>query len=464
MSSKLVAYFSASGVTGEVARTLAEAIGADIFEIKPKIPYTQADLNWMDQNARSTIEMNDPASRPEKAEGCKMHTNANRIFSLLLAALLMASLCACGGQQSFDRTEGIEPAAAVTDESGETILYSDSYYVDTGYRIPDYNNRHFSLCGEVVSFPMGEGTILQFLNLDDMKGQTYPIGSIWEDRGLHFMLHSFCALPELGLPSLSGRTIDVEYRSDIDFARVKDGLQAGETQVQNDGVPFETLDIGDQYIVRLETYTDGTQALRRILPVEKGVLFIGCYFEDASPADPQVQEYMSALLEELTAEHINVISGLSEEEMAAYLPKEVKLVGGAENNEMFAIPCDRIMELESEKLVFLGKTPDGESVQYTLYNGAEIISRMADPNGWDEVAYTLGGLDTPAMLIHQWREAWKAGKDAPDADMTALLGITAVPYEDGWLIDRGECTYFSNLSSSQSTTHYMCYLTAEPVA
>ena len=124
------------------------------------------------------------------------------------------------------------------------------------------------------------------------------------------------------------------------------------------------------------------------------------------------------------AGHINVISGLSEEEMAAYLSKEVKLVGGVENNEMFAIPCDRITELQSEKLVFLGKTPDGESVRYTLYNGAEIISRMADPNGWDEMTYILGGLDTPAMLIRQWREAWEAGKDAPDADMTALLGIT----------------------------------------
>ena len=89
---------------------------------------------------------------------------------------------------------------------------------------------------------------------------------------------------------------------------------------------------------------------------------------------------------------------------------------------------------------------------------------MADPNGWDEMTYILGGLDTPAMLIRQWREAWEAGKDAPDADMTALLGITAVPYEDGWLIDRGECTYFSNLSYSESTTRYMCYLTAEPVA
>ena len=67
MSKKLVAYFSASGVTATVAQTLADAIGADIFEIAPKVPYTKADLNWMDKNARSTIEMNDPASRPEIA-------------------------------------------------------------------------------------------------------------------------------------------------------------------------------------------------------------------------------------------------------------------------------------------------------------------------------------------------------------------------------------------------------------
>ena len=65
MSKKLVAYFSASGVTAKVAQALAEAIGADIFEIAPKVPYTEADLNWMDEKARSTIEMNDTSSRPE---------------------------------------------------------------------------------------------------------------------------------------------------------------------------------------------------------------------------------------------------------------------------------------------------------------------------------------------------------------------------------------------------------------
>lgn len=64
MSRKLVAYFSASGVTAKVAESLSEAIGADLYEIEPEIPYTKADLNWMDKQSRSTLEMNDPASRP----------------------------------------------------------------------------------------------------------------------------------------------------------------------------------------------------------------------------------------------------------------------------------------------------------------------------------------------------------------------------------------------------------------
>ena len=64
MSKRLVAYFSASGVTAKVAENLADAIGADIFEIQPEVPYTKADLNWMDKNSRSTIEMSDPTSRP----------------------------------------------------------------------------------------------------------------------------------------------------------------------------------------------------------------------------------------------------------------------------------------------------------------------------------------------------------------------------------------------------------------
>ena len=64
MSKTLVAYFSASGVTAGVAKSLAEAADADLYEIKPEIPYTQADLNWMDKKARSTIEMHDLTIRP----------------------------------------------------------------------------------------------------------------------------------------------------------------------------------------------------------------------------------------------------------------------------------------------------------------------------------------------------------------------------------------------------------------
>lgn len=68
MSSTLVTYFSCSGVTAKVANNIADVTGADLFEIKPEVPYTQADLNWMDKQSRSTIEMADPTSRPAIAE------------------------------------------------------------------------------------------------------------------------------------------------------------------------------------------------------------------------------------------------------------------------------------------------------------------------------------------------------------------------------------------------------------
>ena len=60
----LVAYFSATGTTKGVAETAADVMGADIYEIVPEVPYTSADLNYNDNNSRSTKEMNDPNARP----------------------------------------------------------------------------------------------------------------------------------------------------------------------------------------------------------------------------------------------------------------------------------------------------------------------------------------------------------------------------------------------------------------
>lgn len=64
MNKTLIAYFSASGVTAKVAKEMAGAIRADLYEICPVNPYTNADLNWMDKKSRSTTEMNDPTCRP----------------------------------------------------------------------------------------------------------------------------------------------------------------------------------------------------------------------------------------------------------------------------------------------------------------------------------------------------------------------------------------------------------------
>lgn len=80
MSKILVAYFSASGVTKNAAEKLAKAANADLFEIKPVRPYTDADLNWMDKKSRSTIEMNDLSSRPEIAEKCENMGSYDVVF------------------------------------------------------------------------------------------------------------------------------------------------------------------------------------------------------------------------------------------------------------------------------------------------------------------------------------------------------------------------------------------------
>ena len=80
MDKTLVAYFSASGVTAKVADKLADALGADIYEIRPETPYTKADLNWMDKKSRSTIEMNDKTIRPAIADKNARIDEYNTIF------------------------------------------------------------------------------------------------------------------------------------------------------------------------------------------------------------------------------------------------------------------------------------------------------------------------------------------------------------------------------------------------
>ncbi len=80
MAKTLVAYFSAQGNTKQVAETLAQAISASLYEIKPKIPYSEADLNWQDSNSRSSVEMHDPSSRPEIADTDAPVNNYDCIF------------------------------------------------------------------------------------------------------------------------------------------------------------------------------------------------------------------------------------------------------------------------------------------------------------------------------------------------------------------------------------------------
>ena len=80
MSKTLVVFFSASGTTKRVSEKLAAAIGCDLYEIQPAVPYTNADLNWQDGNSRSSLEMKDPSSRPELAGHLNNLEDYDRIF------------------------------------------------------------------------------------------------------------------------------------------------------------------------------------------------------------------------------------------------------------------------------------------------------------------------------------------------------------------------------------------------
>ena len=67
METVLVAYFSASGTTAQKAKEIAKAVGSDLYEIRPEVPYASDDLEWMNKNSRSSVEMNDKAFRPALA-------------------------------------------------------------------------------------------------------------------------------------------------------------------------------------------------------------------------------------------------------------------------------------------------------------------------------------------------------------------------------------------------------------
>ena len=80
MSKTLTAYFSASGKTAKVAQRLAEGIGAELYEIRPAVPYSKADLNWMNRKSRSSVEMNDKSIRPAIITGDADISDYDTIF------------------------------------------------------------------------------------------------------------------------------------------------------------------------------------------------------------------------------------------------------------------------------------------------------------------------------------------------------------------------------------------------
>ena len=137
MGKTLVAYFSATGTTERLARTLAEVAGADLHGIEPAQPYTSADLNWHDARSRSSVEMNDPASRPAIASKVADMERYDTVFvgfpiwwndmprimytffdTYDFSGKTIAPFCTSGGSGisgAVSNIEELEPSATVTE-------------------------------------------------------------------------------------------------------------------------------------------------------------------------------------------------------------------------------------------------------------------------------------------------------------------------------------------------------------
>ncbi len=141
MSKILVAYFSASGVTAKAAALLKDVLGADIHEIRPKVPYKKEDLNWMDPKSRSSLEMSDKSSRPQIVESNIQISDYDVIFlgfpiwwyvaPTIINSFLESHdfsgkkivLFATSGSSGFGKTvEGLKPSVAADTEIMEGKL------------------------------------------------------------------------------------------------------------------------------------------------------------------------------------------------------------------------------------------------------------------------------------------------------------------------------------------------------
>ena len=130
MSKTLVAYFSASGVTAKLAKTLAKVTNADLFEIKPVTPYTAKDLDWMDKKSRSTIEMQDKASRPEMAEKLSSCAQYDTVFVGDLSGKTVVPFGTSGGSSMGKTAQILAPSCPGAKVLSGKVLRASSSEAD----------------------------------------------------------------------------------------------------------------------------------------------------------------------------------------------------------------------------------------------------------------------------------------------------------------------------------------------
>ena len=408
-----------------------------------------------------------------------------KIRNLLVAAVGFVAVCALLIVAKREVEGFLQPEEETVTLGGEEVVLYPQYSLA---RARDTYNIQWTLTDPVITLPVDEDLIVQLAGLDslDEKGGCLAeqiqrtrdgLGlSLWQQfetwqsdtvERLSYLNMEIWALPDRELQTLPW------YR---DPGQVGTGTELG----QDEGpVSYTVLEnSGDRVVfVQQNEWTPGGKLAeaRQAGPDVVLVLSSGFYFDydnkdryAAEPVespinyyDPLADEEAVAVLREpleaLFAEHIRCLRGLTAEERERVLPDRIvnyPVENAEQKNGGFSLPCESIeelllmdMETQGAILRFVGESPEGERVLYTVTPGA---MKATNQKGWGE----------DNSWFADWDKAFQAGCGHPDETMSNFLGAPAVAYEGGWLLNPGSYTGFVGSSPVDAQEYY--YLTMEP--
>ena len=352
---------------------------------------------------------------------------------------------------------GLKDAEAAALPEADTIAVGET----EALTYPQYTLDHdaeaadWKLTDDVFTVRVGGGTVVQLAGLDDVDGRVFFVNSFRrEENGEISAMLIYSAFAGSATGDIRGwGTNDFLELRVIPGGRLAEQpwyAAAGETReawgeiytvleneddhvlflredgwLAENGDPLRAVCLARQEgpdVVMVSLRTISMQIDYHVDSNERDNGAASAYSDYDPAADADLRARLGTQAAAFLDGHVTLLRDLSMADAASVLPERVTVPGDGKDRG-FSVPCEELVELGSDEtsqyIRFYGPDADGERVLYTMQNGGVML--MNDRTGEYEA----------------WEEAYRAGRSEPDAAMSALLGGTAVAYEDGWLMNPG---------------------------